>query len=498
MPLARDQKRVAGVEHGGRYTITLRSGLPAANGEALRAPVQVTHYVRDRSPSVVFPGKAYVLPRTEDAGLPVIAVNADELALKLMKVSDRNLVRTMQENILGNSIDPWMSNYLEDEMATVVWEGAASVASELNTDVTTRLPIGEAIADMEPGVYALQASIEGEDPYDTPPATQWFVISDIGLTSMWGADGLHVFARSLTSADAMEGMTVELVSNANEVTGTATTDAMGYASFPAAMTMGQGSAAPALVVAEGENDLVYLSLRGPEFDLSDRGVEGNPAAPPIDVFLTTDRGAYRAGETINATALARDGMAEAIHGLPLTAILTRPDGVEYSRQVSDGAGAGGHVYALPVSGAAPRGTWRLDVYTDTEEPALASTTLLVEDFLPERIDFDLNLPTGPVSADSAPTLGIDARYLFGAPGADLDYEGDIRLTAMDSLEAFPGYRFGMWEDELFPQYGSVPPGTTDEAGQAQTTLSFPEIEAPGRPLNATGSLVSTWIASSIQ
>lgn len=107
---------------------------------------------------------------------------------------------------------------------------------------------------------------------------------------MWGADGLHVFARSLTSADAMEGMTVELVSNANEVIGTATTDAMGYASFPAAMTMGQGSAAPALVVAEGENDLVYLSLRGPEFDLSDRGVEGNPAAPPIDVFLTTDRG----------------------------------------------------------------------------------------------------------------------------------------------------------------------------------------------------------------
>lgn len=476
---------VAGVEHGQRYTLTLRSGLPAANGEALRAPVQVTHYVRDRSPSVVFPGKAYVLPRTEDAGLPVIAVNADELALKLMKVSDRNLVRTMQENILGNSIDPWMLNYLEDEMASVVWTGTASVSSELNTDVTTRLPIGEAIADMEPGVYALQASIEGEDPYDTPPATQWFVISDIGLTSMWGADGLHVFARSLTTADAMEGTTIELVSNANEVIGTTTTDAEGYAHFAQAMTMGQGSAAPALIVAEGQSDLVYLSLRGPEFDLSDRGVEGHPAAPPIDVFLTTDRGAYRAGETIHATALARDGVAEAIPGLPITAILTRPDGVEYSRQVSDGAGAGGHVYALPVSGAAPRGTWRLDLYTDPEEPALASTTLLVEDFLPERIDFDLSLPTGPVSADSTPTMGIDARYLFGAPGADLDYEGDIRLTAADSLDAFPGYRFGMWEDDLYPQYGSVPSGTTDEAGQAQATLSFPEIEAPGRPLNAT-------------
>ncbi|MAM63663.1 alpha-2-macroglobulin family protein [Maritimibacter sp. UBA3975] len=476
---------ITGVEHGQRYTMTLRAGLPAGSGEDLRKPVQVTHYVRDRSPSVVFPGRAYVLPRTEDAGLPVVAVNADTLDLKLMKVSDRNLVRTMQENILGNSVDPWMAQYLEGEMATVVWEGEAVVSSELNTDVTTRLPIGEAIADMAPGVYALQAAVAGEDPYDVPPATQWFVISDIGLTSMQGTDGVHVFARSLASADPMEGTTLQLVSNANEVLGEATTDAAGYAMFPAAMALGQGAAAPALIVAEdGGNDLVYLSLRGPEFDLSDRGVEGNPAAPPIDVFLTTDRGAYRAGETIHATALARDAQADAIPGLPITAILTRPDGVEYSRQVSDGAGAGGHVFDMPVSGAAPRGTWRLDLHADPKEPALASTTLLVEDFLPERIDFDLTMPDGPISASATPTLGIDARYLFGAPGADLAYEGSIRLSATDSLDAYPGYRFGMWEDELFPRYGSVPEGRTDEAGRASAMLSFPEIDAPGRPLSA--------------
>ncbi|MFD1808130.1 MG2 domain-containing protein [Gemmobacter lanyuensis] len=36
----------------------------------------------------------------------------------------------------------------------------------------------------------------------------------------------------------------------------------------------------------------------------------------MDVFLTTDRGAYRAGETVFATALARDAQAVAIEGLP--------------------------------------------------------------------------------------------------------------------------------------------------------------------------------------
>ena len=60
------------------------------------------------------------------------------------------------------------------------------------------------------------------------------------------------------------------------------------------------------------SDTAFLSLTDPEFDLSDRGVEGHQAAPPVDVFLTTDRGAYRAGETVHATALARDSETAAL------------------------------------------------------------------------------------------------------------------------------------------------------------------------------------------
>ncbi len=480
---------VKGVEHGGRYTITLRAGLPAGSGEVLASPVEVTQYVRDRTPSVLFPGQAYVLPPTPNAGLPIVSVNADEVALSLLRVSDRNLVRTMQENILGRSFDRWMAQYVTDQMAEEVWAGTGEIASALNEDVTTRLPIGEAIADQPPGVYALQASVPGTDPYESPPAVQWFVISDIGVTSMWGADGVHVFARSLASADPMEGVEVDLVNGANEVLETLTTDARGYAHFGAALAAGQGSSAPALLVAQkGDDDLVYLSLSGPEFDLSDRGVEGHPTAPPIDLFLTTDRGAYRAGETVHATALARDGRAEAIEGLPITAILTRPDGVEYSRQLSGGVGAGGHVFALPVDGSAPRGTWRLDLHTDPAEPALASTTLLVEDFLPERIDFDLALPEGPLRRESQPVLTVDARYLFGAPGSGLSYEGDIRVTPVTTVDSHPGYRFGMWQDTPRPQYGSVNAGRTDDAGKASVPLSFPEVEATGRPLVADVTL----------
>ncbi len=331
---------VEGIAHGTRARLTFRAGLPAASGgEVTVKPVTLTSYVADRAPSVHFPpGRAYVLPPSPDAGLPITGVNAPEVELTLYRVSDRNLVRSMQDRLIGRSLSPWEEDSFAENTAQEIWTGIGELQVEQNREVTTRLPMGEAIADQPPpGVFVLVAKVPGQDPpYDYPPATQWFVISDTGLATMMGADGLHVFARALGTAEALEGARIDVISRANEVLGgTAHTDAQGYAHFTrGGQTAGHGGAAPALIVARAHgDDIAFLSLTDPPaFDLSDRGVEGR-AAPPgaIDLFLTTDRGAYRAGEVIHATALARDGKAQAFDGLPITAVLTRPDGgVEYS------------------------------------------------------------------------------------------------------------------------------------------------------------------------
>jgi uncharacterized protein YfaS (alpha-2-macroglobulin family) len=102
------------------------------------------------------------------------------------------------------------------------------------------------------------------------PAWQWFVISDLGVTTLSGVDGLHVFVRSLGTAGAKAGVTVDLLSRANMILGSATTDETGYARFDAGLTRGTGGAAPALVtVTEGTDDIAFLSLTDPEFALSD-------------------------------------------------------------------------------------------------------------------------------------------------------------------------------------------------------------------------------------
>jgi len=492
LAVVQDDQRlcVTGLEHGARYTITFRSGLPARSGEALIRDVPITAYVRDRTPAVSFPGRAYVLPRTADAGLPIETVNLDEVDLTLRRVSDRNLIRAIQDNYFARPLGRYDEEYFARDIAEQIWTGSGDVENRLNADMLTRLPMGDVLGDLPAGIYALTAAVPDPGQDNDGRATQWFILSDIGLTTLQGTDGLTVFARDLGDATPMAGLEVSLMAAANRVLETVTTDADGVARFAPGLFRGEGGSAPALVMAKrGDDDLSFLSLSDPAFDLSDRGVAGRAPAGPLDAFLATDRGAYRAGEEINITALLRDARAQAVADVPLTVVLTRPDGVEHSRHISDGGSEGGHVFTLPLAPSVPRGTWRVGLYADPKGEALASEAVLVEDFVPERIDFDLSLPDGLINPLSPPLLDILARYLFGAPGADLAIEGELRMITQTTLDSFPGYNFGRHDDQAAVRYESFAPDLkTDVTGAAQLDLPIPDVDPKGRPMQARATL----------
>lgn len=473
---------ITGVTHGERYRLTFRKGLPAASGESLARDTELMLYVRDRAPSVRFPGRAYVLPRTPDAGLPIETVNLDTVALRLQRVSDRNILRTLQNDYFGQPLRQWQMDSFSNDIAEEVWTGQGRVENALNIDMTTRFPIGEIIAELPTGLYALTADIPGAERHDDTASTQWFILSDIGATTLSGTDGLHVMLRALSDASALSESTLTLLSRSNRILGTAQPDANGYALFEPGLIRGKGSQAPAMVLIENGDDFSFLSLTDPAFDLSDRGVEGRPSAPPIDVFLATDRGAYRAGETVQATALARDAVAKALEDLPLTATLTRPDGVEYARRLSAARAAGGHVFSFPLGDTVPRGTWKLAVLSDPDAPPLAVEKILVEDFLPERIDFDLALPDRPLSPNTPATATLAARYLFGAPGVGLRVEGQTTLRQRKTVEGYKGYHFGRHDERFNARTEYFTAEDTNARGETRIDLPIPESEQTGYPL----------------
>ena len=289
---------IDGLEHGREYRVTFRSGLPAAIGESLQAPVTLNLYVRDRTPSARFTGDAFVLPSAGRHGLPLVTVNMDSAKLQLFRIGDRALTQLLSGQQFLRQLDGYSLSTMESDLGTPVWEGTIDVANELNKEVVTSFPVDEALPERKPGVYVMVATLSDDrsETYSNK-ATQWFVVSDIGLATFTGQDGLTVFTRSLNTAEPMEDVELTLLARNNEVLGTATSDDEGKATFT-----------PGLV----------------------------------------------------------------------------------------------------------RGTWQLRIHADPEQPALASQSFLVEDFVPDRIEFDLAAAKPEIAVGETDTMSVDGRFLYGA------------------------------------------------------------------------------------
>ena len=383
---------VEGLNHGQRYSITIRQGLPSAVEETLLKSADYDIFVRDRSPQVHFVGKTYVLPRVGPEGIPVVSTNTTKVDVRILRIGDRSLVPTVRSEDFMNQLYSYKLNQIADTDGALVWSGSLDVEQTLNEDVTTAFPVLEAVGKMQPGIYVMQAGPhkDGDQEAGGPKPTQWFVVSDLGLTALSGQAGVTALVRSLATAEPVKGVELKLLAKNNEVLATQSTDAAGSVKFDAGLSRGEGGNAPAMLVATGAaGDYNFLDLGQAPFDLTDRGVKGRPSPKGLDVFVYTERGVYRSGETVYLTALLRDAAGQSAAGLPLTLVVKRPDGVEYKRVAVPDGGLGGHALPLPLLPGASTGTWRVEAFADPKGESIGEASFLVDDYVPEKLAFDL-------------------------------------------------------------------------------------------------------------
>jgi uncharacterized protein YfaS (alpha-2-macroglobulin family) len=482
---------IDGLAHGKRYEVQVRAGLPSAiAAEKLAKTAELAVYVRDRSPSVRVTGRGYVLPNRGQQGIPLVTVNVDKLEVQVYRIGDRSIAQVLQNGELQRQLSSYDFDTMKRRSGQLIYSGEMSVASRLNEDVTTAFPVAEAVQRLEPGVYVLAAIVAGNkgdrDGAAGRVASQWFIISDLGLTAINGRDGVHGFVRSLATAAPVAGASVRLVARNNEVLGAARTDSRGYVRFDAALSRGEGGQAPAVLVAEtAAGDYAFLDMASPAFDLTDRGVGGRPEPGPVDAFAYVDRGIYRPGEIVHLTTLVRttSGTASAV---PVTLIVARPDGVEHSRVALADQGLGGRATMLNLAATAMTGTWRVRVHTDPKAAPIAQAAFLVEDFVPERLELKLEAPTGTLSPGEPGIVKVAGRYLYGPPAAGLAIEGEVRVRAsFRDVPGFPGFRFGLADEQWSPvrqTLEKLPAAGPD--GKAEIAVELPALAKTSRPLEA--------------
>ncbi|KIZ47744.1 MULTISPECIES: alpha-2-macroglobulin [Rhodopseudomonas] len=479
---------VEGLKHGERYNINLRAGLPSTVKETLPKSAEFNIYVRDRKPFVRFTGRAYVLPRSGQRGIPLVSVNTKAVSVQVFRIGDRNLINT----VIGSDFQRSLSSYeladLGGERGQKVWTGELETATELNAEVTTAFPVDQVLGDLQPGVYVMTAAAKGPGSDDGGTlATQWFIISDLGLTAFSGHDGIHVFVNSLASTDAVGGAEIRLVARNNEILATRKTDPSGHVLFEAGLAGGEGGLSPALLTVSAQgSDYAFLSLKSNPFDLTDRGVAGRAVPAGADAFVYAERGVYRSGETVHLTALLRGGRGNAMAGAPLTLVVERPDGVEYRRDMVADQGAGGHSLSLALNSAVPTGTWRVRAFTDPKASSVGETTFMVEDYVPDRIEFDISTKDKQIKAEVPVELKVDGHFLYGAPASGLQLEGDMLVKPAEGRPGYAGYQFGIADEEIASSERTPIEGLpeADADGEATFPVSLAKTPSSSRPQEA--------------
>ena len=479
---------VDGLKHGERYNINLRAGLPSTVKEGLPKSAEFNIYVRDRKPFVRFTGRAYVLPRTGQRGIPVVSVNTPAVLVNVFRIGDRNLINTVIDSDFQRPLSRYQLSDLGDERGVKVWTGELATATTLNQEVTTAFPVDQVLGDLQPGVYVMTAAAKNpgsDDDYQL--ATQWFIVSDLGVSAFSGNDGIHVFVNSLASTEAVARAEVRLIARNNEVLAARKTDEAGHVLFEAGLARGEGGLSPAMLTVAGEKtDYAFLSLKSNAFDLTDRGVSGRAVPTGADAFVYAERGVYRSNETVYLTALLRDGQGNAVTGGPLTLVVERPDGVEYRRAVLPDQGAGGRSLAVPLNSAVPAGTWRARAFVDPKGNSVGETTFMVEDYIPERLEFDLSSKDKAITAQAPVELKVDGRFLYGAPASNLQLEGDMLVAPSTGRPGFPGYQFGVADEQTTSNERTPIEGLpeSDAKGAATFPVSLAKPPTSSRPQEA--------------
>jgi hypothetical protein len=479
---------VAGVSYGQSYEITVRPGIPSAAGEKTTAAATFTARVEDRQPVLGFRGSTYILPRLGEQSLPLTSVNVDTARLKLLRINDRNLTQQINERRITTTLDDYDIKAIAKRSGELLWEGKLAIQGERNQEITTAIPLGEILKNTQPGIYVIAA-----EPADKPGeeergeiATQWLVVSDLGLSTFKGEDGLHVFVRSLDSARPLEQVELRLYARNNNELGKAVSAANGYVRFDPGLLRGSGGQEPAVVMAYGtKGDFNFLDLTRPAFDLSDRGVAGREAPGPVDAFLYSERGVYRPGETVELMALLRDERGYALENLPLTLKIVRPDEVELERLTLQSTSVGGYHTRIALADNARTGTWTVRAYTDPKARPVGQFHFQVEDFVPQHLALDLTTQARLLLPGEAVTVALNGRFLYGAPAAHLKAEAELVLNEdPDPYPAYPGYRFGLAQDSWNAKRYPVELTATDAEGKASALIKLDELPDTTRPLQA--------------
>ncbi len=479
---------IGGATWGKSYQVTVRSGMKVKE-RTLPETVTMTIETEHSKPTLWFNQSDYILADRSSRGIGLNTVNVEHVKLQLFRIHERNILGEFVQSNFRSKLYGYRLDQIRETVGEEVWQGRTEIPSPAQDQImTSNVVLPQDVLAIAPGLYVLTAEHRKTGIFDKDEeeahgwedkASQWIVVTDIGLTTYQGSDGLTVAARSLDTALPIAGLEIGLYAKNNKPLATLSTDEQGMVRFAPGLLKGKdGQAAVHLMAMDSKHGFTFLQLEQTPFDLSDRGVSGRTAPGPLDAYLYTERGIYRPGETVHLTAIVRDRIARSAAYPPMTLRISGPDGKVLIERLLQPDPVGGYTDTVNLANSARSGNWTAALYADVEDEPVGQTSFEVKSFKPPRLEVRLE-PQGILSAAGKAEAEVQADYYYGSPGSDLSVQANLELQYDPHPFAdFAAFYFG--KDKEAPGLAAIelPSISTDAKGHGTLSLSL-----EGQPLN---------------
>ncbi len=517
------------------YTGILKSGLTDKFGNVLNSENTFSLTVQSYLPFVRTRTGIGVLEGYESHKFPVTTMNMDSFRVQMGAVDPDRIVPLMRK-FSGDTYDQLAveegvllnSSSLSEDAKEYSRAKVIPTRTKRNTVTVRPVDFDEVLGKNGRGVVFVQ--VDDMNPEKTAYLKTLVQVTNFGITAKFSPESNLIWVTNLKDASPVSNAHVEIRNDSNSVVWSSMTDDKGFAETPGwgklkynAQTQTEGdeesedygatSQPHQWVIVNKGNEIAFTSsdwnegIQPYRFDLP---YDWNPQPQKFEGVLFTDRGLYKANETVDIKGIVRsrtESTWKLATGLKTCLIIKNSRNEEIYNQEQKLSPFGTFTASVPLKPNAPLGNYSMllnyAANNDGKEQwkRIEHGSFRVEAFRPAEFEVIAKYDKDQYIMGDTLSGFLNAKYLFGAPMKDEEVKWHISASRGHFTPAgYDSYFFGKlgWlsryqndfsgkevqnQDTSLDEYGSILVKSPVHVGEFEGTVSFMlegEVTSPSR------------------
>lgn len=518
----------------GKKKLQIFKGIQNILGYKFEEEKELEIEFKNEKPQLRFLGNGNILPNSENLLLPFEAISLKAADVKVVKISEHNMLQFLQNNQLDGSSElhrvgeivaekkidletgneglgtDWrtysldLSELIEPELGAV-YRVYMTFKKEYSTYICVENLEKEVDSDEEYEYgyyeydyydYGHRGSFNWDDYYysyprgyswkerDNPCHASYYIsdrfitrnilASDLGVIVKKGNDNKIDFTVSdLKTAKSISGVVLNLYNYQQRLVAAVNTNDKGWATYT-------GTESVYFVKAEKDKQRAYLKLdNAMALSVSNFKVQGNKVDKGLKGFIYGERGVWRPGDSIHLNFILEDGLGTLPEDHPVHFELISPSNLVVDRQISNSAKNFIRNFSTYTKPTDETGNYQAKVRVGD---IVYTKRIKVETVKPNRLDIDLHFKDKTLLVENGKAnLEMEVKWLTGVEAANSKTTITANIASVGMpFKKYSDYHFNDPSKRFSADQVEFFEGKMNSIGQADITGNFGSLSsAPG-------------------